>query len=64
MLDNMNDAQVREAVGVAKDKVELEVSGGITAERLVTLAKLGVTYVSMGALTHSARSMDLSLEIV
>ncbi len=64
MLDNMSDAQVKEAVAVAKDKVELEVSGGITAERLVTLAKLGVTYVSMGALTHSSRAMDLSLEIV
>ncbi len=64
MLDNMNDEQIREAVVLAKDRVELEVSGGITAERLVRLAKLGVTYVSMGALTHSARAMDLSLEIV
>ncbi len=63
MLDNMSDEEVKEAVTFAKDRVELEVSGGVTAERLVTLAKLGVNYVSMGALTHSARSMDLSLEI-
>jgi uncharacterized protein YfaS (alpha-2-macroglobulin family) len=43
--------------------VELEVSGGVTLERLPALAALGVDYVSMGALTHSARAMDLSLEI-
>ncbi len=64
MLDNMNDEEIRRAVAVAKDRVELEVSGGVTIERLPILAKLGVTYVSMGALTHSARAMDLSLEIV
>ena len=42
---------------------EIEVSGGITAERIPRLARLGVDYVSMGALTHSSRAMDLSLEI-
>ena len=41
----------------------MEVSGGVTLERLPALAALGVDYVSMGALTHSARAMDLSLEI-
>jgi nicotinate-nucleotide pyrophosphorylase (carboxylating) len=65
MLDNMDDEQVREAVKLCrKREVEIEVSGGVTAERLPKLAKLGVDYVSMGALTHSARSMDLSLEIL
>jgi nicotinate-nucleotide pyrophosphorylase (carboxylating) len=65
MLDNMDDAQVAEAVKrCAPHGVEIEVSGGITAERLPRLAALGVDYVSMGALTHSARSMDLSLEIL
>lgn len=65
MLDNMNDEQVAQAVKQCEGHpVELEVSGGITAERLPRLAKLGVDYVSMGALTHSARSMDLSLEIL
>lgn len=64
MLDNMDDAKVKAAVDIAQGKVELEVSGGVTAERLPRLARLGVDYVSMGALTHSARAMDLSLEIL
>jgi len=64
MLDNMDDAKVKAAVEIAQGRVELEVSGGVTAERLPRLAKLGVDYVSMGALTHSARAMDLSLEIL
>lgn len=64
MLDNMDDEKVKAAVAIAAGRVELEVSGGVTAERLPRLAKLGVDYVSMGALTHSARAMDLSLEIL
>ncbi|MFZ5444319.1 MAG: carboxylating nicotinate-nucleotide diphosphorylase [Myxococcota bacterium] len=64
MLDNMDDEKVKAAVALANGRVELEVSGGVTAERLPRLAKLGVDYVSMGALTHSARAMDLSLEIL
>jgi nicotinate-nucleotide pyrophosphorylase (carboxylating) len=63
MLDNMDDAQIREAVKLAAGRVPLEVSGGVTLDRLPRLAKLGVDFVSMGALTHSARAMDLSLEI-
>jgi len=63
LLDNMDDARIRQAVEIAAGRVELEVSGGVTLERLPALAALGVDYVSMGALTHSARSMDLSLEI-
>lgn len=64
LLDNMNDSQISQAVKRAKGRVELEVSGGVTLERLPALAKLGVDYVSLGALTHSARAMDLSLEIL
>lgn len=64
MLDNFTDAQIADAVKKAKGRVALEVSGGITLERLPTLAKLGVDFVSMGALTHSARAMDLSLELI
>jgi nicotinate-nucleotide pyrophosphorylase (carboxylating) len=64
MLDNMTDEQILDSVKVASGRCELEVSGGITLERLPRLAKLGVDYVSMGALTHSARAMDLSLEIL
>lgn len=64
LLDNMDDAQVAESVRRAAGRVELEVSGGVTVARLPALAKLGVDYVSLGALTHSARAMDLSLEIL
>ena len=64
LLDNMDDATVAEAVRIAAGRVKLEVSGNVTLERLPGLAQLGVDYVSMGALTHSARAMDLSLEIV
>ncbi len=64
LLDNMDDATVAEAVRLAAGKVRLEVSGNVTLERLPRLAKLGVDFVSMGALTHSARAMDLSLEII
>ncbi len=63
LLDNMDDEMIREAVKLAAGRVQLEVSGGVTLERLPKLAKLGVDFVSMGALTHSARAMDLSLEI-
>jgi nicotinate-nucleotide pyrophosphorylase (carboxylating) len=63
MLDNMDDAMIRKAVELSAGRVPLEVSGGVTLDRLPRLAKLGVDFVSMGALTHSARAMDLSLEI-
>jgi nicotinate-nucleotide pyrophosphorylase (carboxylating) len=63
LLDNMSDAHVLDCVKRTRGRVELEVSGGVTLARLPLLAKLGVDYVSMGALTHSARAMDLSLEI-
>jgi len=63
MLDNMTDEQIRAAVKLTAGRSKLEVSGMVTLERLPRLAKMGVDYVSMGALTHSARAMDLSLEI-
>ncbi|WP_224242909.1 carboxylating nicotinate-nucleotide diphosphorylase [Hyalangium gracile] len=63
MLDNMDDEQIRKAVEITAGRVPLEVSGGVALERLPRLAKLGVDFVSMGSLTHSARAMDLSLEI-
>ncbi len=64
LLDNMSDGQIRRAVKIAAGRVELEISGGVTLDRLPRLAKLGVDYVSMGSLTHSAPAMDLSLEIL
>lgn len=63
MLDNMDDELIRKAVEFTAGRVPLEVSGGVSLERLPRLAKLGVDFVSLGSLTHSARAMDLSLEI-
>jgi nicotinate-nucleotide pyrophosphorylase (carboxylating) len=60
----MDDAAVAEAVRRVAGRVEVEVSGGVTLARLPKLAALGVDFVSMGALTHSARAMDLSLELL
>ncbi|TPV96766.1 MAG: carboxylating nicotinate-nucleotide diphosphorylase [Myxococcales bacterium FL481] len=61
LLDNMDDDTVRRAVARGQDRVILEVSGGITLERIDVLAELGVDVVSVGALTHSARAADISL---
>jgi nicotinate-nucleotide pyrophosphorylase (carboxylating) len=61
MLDNMGDEETAKAVAVAAGRVLLEVSGQVSIERLPHLAALGVDWVSMGALTHSARAVDLSL---
>src|SRR5207247_2425476 len=63
MLDNMKPAQIREAVALGKDKVRLEASGGVTLKNIRQIAATGVDYISIGALTHSARAIDLSLEM-
>ncbi|MBX7100912.1 MAG: carboxylating nicotinate-nucleotide diphosphorylase [Myxococcaceae bacterium] len=63
LLDNFNDRQVAQAMKRIAGKLEVEVSGRVTPERLPKLDALGVDFVSMGALTHSARSVDLSLEL-
>ncbi len=64
LLDNMSDAQIAKAVKIVNGRAELEVSGNISIERLASLGKLGVDYASMGALTHSAPAVDLSLEVI
>jgi nicotinate-nucleotide pyrophosphorylase (carboxylating) len=61
MLDNFNTKQVQQAVLIAKGRCKLEVSGNITDERLLELAKTGVDYVSSGALTKHVKALDLSL---
>jgi nicotinate-nucleotide pyrophosphorylase (carboxylating) len=63
MLDNMSDEMMLEAVKIVNKRAKLEASGGMTLERLPRIGKLGVDYVSSGALTHSVRSMDISLDI-
>jgi nicotinate-nucleotide pyrophosphorylase (carboxylating) len=61
LLDNMDDAQLRAAVAQVAGRAELEASGGITLQTLRETAETGVEWVSMGALTHSAPALDLSL---
>ncbi len=63
LLDNMKPAQIREAVALGKNKVKFEASGGITLKNIRQVAATGVDYISIGALTHSARAIDLSLEM-
>lgn len=63
MLDNMDINQIKEAVAVIDKKVIVEVSGGITASNLLHLANVGVDIISIGALTHSATCVDLSMQI-
>lgn len=63
MLDNFTDELVAEGVRRAKGRALVEVSGGVTLERIPTLARLGVDVVSIGALTHSAPAADISLEL-
>jgi nicotinate-nucleotide pyrophosphorylase (carboxylating) len=61
LLDNMDDAQLRAAVAQAAHRAELEASGGVTLQTLRAKAQTGVEWISMGALTHSAPALDLSL---
>jgi nicotinate-nucleotide pyrophosphorylase (carboxylating) len=63
LLDNLSTDQVREAVRLIAGRAKIEVSGGITLERIPELARTGADYVSVGALTHSAPSADLSFEL-
>jgi len=63
LLDNMKAAQIREAVALGKNKVKFEASGGITLKNIRQIAATGVDYISIGALTHSVRAIDLSLEM-
>lgn len=62
MLDNMNPATVKQAVELVAGKMKTEASGGITEENLLEMAQTGVDYISVGALTHSVKSMDMSLK--
>jgi nicotinate-nucleotide pyrophosphorylase (carboxylating) len=64
MLDNYPLDQMEEAVRIANGKVVLEASGNIREETIVKVAETGVDFISVGALTHSYRSLDLSLKAV
>ena len=64
LLDNMSLGEMRNAVSIAGGRVILEASGGVTLESIEEIAKTGVDMISVGALTHSARSVDISLEVI
>ena len=61
LLDNMGPEELRRAVEIAGGRAELEASGGITLETVRAAAEAGVDFISVGALTHSAPALDLSL---
>jgi len=64
LLDNMKPSEMREAVAIGKKKkVKFEASGGVTLKNVRQIAATGVDYISVGALTHSARAIDMSLEL-
>ena len=62
MLDNMTPDEMAEAIRIIDGRAETECSGNMTKENIATITKLGVDYVSSGALTHSAPILDLSLK--
>jgi nicotinate-nucleotide pyrophosphorylase (carboxylating) len=63
MLDNMDCAAMREAVKLVRGRAALEASGGITDQTLRAVAETGVDIISIGALTHSVKAMDISMKI-
>jgi nicotinate-nucleotide pyrophosphorylase (carboxylating) len=61
LLDNMSVSEMRAAVEHVAGRAELEASGGVTLQTLPDIARTGVNFISVGALTHSAPALDLSL---
>jgi len=63
MLDNMSLEDIRQAVKMIRGRVLIEASGGVTLDKVRDVAKTGVDFISVGALTHSARALDISLKL-
>ena len=63
LVDNMSTDRIRDAVVRARGRAKIEISGGVTLERIPELAATGADFVSVGALTHSAPAIDISFEI-
>jgi nicotinate-nucleotide pyrophosphorylase (carboxylating) len=63
LLDNLTTDQINDALTRVAGRAKVEVSGGVTLERIPELAATGADYVSVGALTHSAPAADLSFEL-
>jgi nicotinate-nucleotide pyrophosphorylase (carboxylating) len=64
LLDNMTLEELREAVALVGDRAKTEASGNMTLDRVRAVAETGVDFISVGALTHSVRAIDFSLEMV
>lgn len=64
MLDNFEIALLKEAVHIIDGRFETEASGGVTLQKVRKIAETGVDFISVGALTHSAGSLDLSLKVI
>jgi nicotinate-nucleotide pyrophosphorylase (carboxylating) len=64
MFDNFTPEKVREGVALVQGRYETEASGGITLENIRAYAETGVDFISVGALTHSVKSLDLSLKAI
>lgn len=64
MLDNFSPAEIKKAVKLIDGKYQTEASGGITEKTIAVYAKCGVDFISVGALTHSIKSLDLSLKAI
>ena len=62
LLDNMKPAQLRRAVKLVADRAQTEASGGVNLQTVRAIAKTGVDFISVGALTHSARAVDIGLD--
>jgi len=63
LLDNMSPVRLTEAVALSDGRAKLEASGGVTLDNVRAVAESGVDFVSIGALTHSARALDVSMEV-
>lgn len=64
MLDNMSTEQMRECVALIAGKAKVEASGNMTVERLREVAETGIDYISIGALTHSVKALDISQQLI
>jgi nicotinate-nucleotide pyrophosphorylase (carboxylating) len=63
MLDNMSPDEMQNVVGLLPDQIKTEASGGVTVDNVRAIARTGVNFISIGALTHSVKALDISLEI-
>ena len=62
LLDNMSSTQLRQAVNIVKGHAKTEASGGVTLQTVRSIAQTGVDFISVGAITHSARAVDIGLD--